>query len=182
MRKAVSTLVMAVMILSSCLAQPIAETPQKAEDQTISAQEFPVELDFTVETTQGQWTLSEALARRDLVFVVIWSEICRWCKVEFPFVVQAYRDYGDKVEFLALTIGAEDTFETAERIAEEYGLPFAVGKDTEDFISRLESRRKPGFAIICGTGEIFWQDTGSRSSQDFYSNAIMNALDRIQKL
>ena len=66
--------------------------------------------DFTVTTPDGtDYTLSELLKEKKAVLLSFWFSSCSWCQAEFPFMEQAYQQYREDVEILALNpIGEGD--------------------------------------------------------------------------
>ena len=68
--------------------------------------------DFTVETIDGgSFTLSEALKDKDLVLINLWATWCGPCRMEFPYMQQAYEQYSDRIAIIALSVEPEDTVE-----------------------------------------------------------------------
>lgn len=59
--------------------------------------------DFTIPTADGgSFTLSEALAEKDMVLLNFWYSTCGPCANEFPFMQAAYEEFSDKAEVIAL--------------------------------------------------------------------------------
>jgi len=59
--------------------------------------------DFTIPTADGSsFTLSEALAEKDMVLLNFWYSTCGPCANEFPFMQAAYEAFSDKAEVIAL--------------------------------------------------------------------------------
>ena len=59
--------------------------------------------DFTITTPDGEkMQLSEILKKKKLVVLNFWYTNCSWCVKEFPVMAEAYNDYKDSVEILAL--------------------------------------------------------------------------------
>ena len=64
--------------------------------------------DFTMTTYDGtSVTLSEVLKEKEMVLINIWATWCGPCRNEFPFLEEAYQQYKDKVEVLALSCRVE---------------------------------------------------------------------------
>ena len=59
--------------------------------------------DFTVTTSDGETiTLSEVLQEKKMVLLNFWYTTCTYCVAEFPFMEQAYQQFKDDVEVIAL--------------------------------------------------------------------------------
>lgn len=59
--------------------------------------------DFTVTTTDGEkLTLSEVLSEKKMVMLNFWYTTCQWCLEEFPVMEEAYQQYKDDIEIIAL--------------------------------------------------------------------------------
>lgn len=87
--------------------------------------------DFTVSTIDGgTFTLSEALAEKDLVLINLWATWCGPCEMEFPYLEEAYEQYEDQVAVIALSVEADDSVEVLTEYAESHGLTFPIGSDT----------------------------------------------------
>ncbi len=104
---------------------------------TVSAQIQSVELgekmeDFTVETANaGTFTLSEELEKHDMVLINLWGIFCGPCRSEMPFMQEAYSEYSDRVSLVALSIDPNDTPDKIVKYADELGLTFPMGSDSE---------------------------------------------------
>ena len=81
--------------------------------------------DFTVTTPDGtQLTLSEILAEKKLVLLNFWYVGCSWCVEEFPYMQQAYEQYGDDVAVIALN--PTDDNSAIRAFQSQYGLSFSM--------------------------------------------------------
>ena len=59
--------------------------------------------DFTVTTPDGEkYQLSELLKEKKMVMLNFWYTNCSWCVKEFPIMAEAYNEYKDDIEILAL--------------------------------------------------------------------------------
>ncbi len=86
--------------------------------------------DFTVTDTQGNtFTLSEALKTHDAVLINFFATWCPPCKMEFPFLNEAYEKYAGRAAFLSLSTYQEDTVEMIEAYRVEHGVSFPMGWD-----------------------------------------------------
>ena len=66
--------------------------------------------DFTVTTIDGEeFTLSKALETHEAVYVNLFATWCSPCRMEFPFMQQAYEEYSGRVAVIVISIEANDT-------------------------------------------------------------------------
>ena len=59
--------------------------------------------DFTLTDVNGDtYTLSELLETKDMVMLNFWFKSCYYCEIEFPHINNAYNNYIDDIEILAI--------------------------------------------------------------------------------
>ena len=59
--------------------------------------------DFTVTSAEGKSiTLSEVLKTKKMVLLNFWYTTCSWCVTEFPLMEQAYQQFKDDIEVIAV--------------------------------------------------------------------------------
>ena len=75
--------------------------------------------DFTVTTYDGgEFSLYEVLEEKDMVLINIWATWCPPCRMEFPFMEEAYQLYKDDVEIIALSCEPSDSDEVLATFTE----------------------------------------------------------------
>ena len=112
---------MIMIILALCAGTASAEEGGDA----FLGKPFP---DFTVTDTDGNtFTLSEVLKDHKAVLINFWATWCEPCANEFPFLNEAYKEYGDRVAFIALSNEQKDTIEKIAEYRKETGLPSPWG-------------------------------------------------------
>ncbi len=122
--KTLLSLVLALAMCLSCIA--FAE-----EAAPVYYQEGDVLPDFTVTTFDGKtFTLSETLKEKEMVLINLWATWCGPCMSEFPYMQEAYAQYSDKVEVIALSVEDADTTDVLKQFAETNGITFLVGSDS----------------------------------------------------
>lgn len=85
--------------------------------------------DFAMQTFSGD-TFRLSDARGKVVIVNFWGSWCEPCKREMPALQAAHEQYGESVVFVG--VGAKrDPVDKAEAFAAEYGVTYAIGRDTE---------------------------------------------------
>jgi len=116
------------LVLALCLAALSA--PAASAESAVYSHLGETLPDFSVATIDGgTFTLSEALAEKDMVLINLWATWCGPCRMEFPYMQQAYELYEDRVAVIALSVEPTDTDEVLAAFAEENGLTFQIGSD-----------------------------------------------------
>ena len=114
----------------SVLLDRSGEAPQEAAVQTTEAAEN-LAPDFTFYDLEGNaHKLSDF--RGKPVILNFWASWCGPCKAEMPDFEEAYKAYGEDVQFLIvnLTDGSSETVETASSYIAEQGYTFPVYYDS----------------------------------------------------
>lgn len=156
--KKLFSIVLAMMLCLSCMA--FAE-----ETAALSYAKGDKIQDFTFTTYDGQEiTLSKVLEEKEAVLINIWATWCGPCRNEFPFLEEAYEQYKDKVEVLALSCEETDDPETLAAFAAEYGLTFKIGQDNVDFLRALGLNSIPTSLVVDRFGTICFVESGSQTS------------------
>ena len=124
--------------------------------------------DFSAETADhGTFTLSEALKDHELVLLNLWASWCGPCMREFPFLEEAYKEYGDRVEILALSVEEQDTLAVIRGVAKDKGLSFPMGRDEgNNLASTFSVSAIPTSILVDRSRTVVWMETGSMSSAE----------------
>ena len=123
--------------------------------------------DFTVQTLDGSFHLSEVLQEKKMVLINFFASWCGPCKMEFPYMEEAYKQYADSVAVLALSVEPNDTTDVLRSYAEENGLSFSVGSDAGAGISaQFDTSAIPVTVVVDRFGQIVLEEAGARSSAD----------------
>ena len=130
--------------------------------------------DFSVQTIDGgTFTLSQALEEKDLVMINLWATWCGPCEMEFPFMEEAYEQYRDKVEIIALSVEPEDTVEVLTAYAEDHGMTFPVGSDTETGLGNIFATEGiPTTLIVDRFGVITFIEVGSQPAASNFTRVF----------
>lgn len=87
--------------------------------------------DFTVTATDGkEYKISELLKTKKAVVVNFWYLNCQPCKMEFPYLQQAYIDYQDEIALVAIN-PYDGTNATVSAYAVENNLTFPMVSDND---------------------------------------------------
>ncbi len=118
--------------------------------------------DFTVTTYDGQTvTLSEVLKEKEAVLINIWATWCGPCRNEFPFMEEAYKQYSDKVEVIALSCEPTDTDDVLATFVAEMGMTFKVAQDTVGMADKFNVSAIPTSVVVDRFGTICFWESGS---------------------
>ena len=126
--------------------------------------------DFTVTAPDGtEYTLSALLAEKEAVVLNFWYLQCGPCKSEFPYLQQAYQQYGDKVEVLALNPVNEDPAEVAA-FQEENGYTFPMMLCDPSWVEAMQLTAYPTTVVIDRFGVITLIHKGSITDAETFEN------------
>ncbi len=165
MKKTLAILALLALVLG---AGPAFAAPEDFEGQVLP--------DFTVTTLDGSaFTLSEALKTHDLVLVNLWATWCGPCRVEFPYLQEAWTEYGDRVDVIALSVERMDTLAVLRRFAEDFGLQFPIGRDEGNLFGALQGYAIPTTLIVDREMRIVRVEIGSKRSKQAFTD-LFDAL------
>ena len=137
--------------------------------------------DFTVKTLDGEdFTLSESLKSHDLVLINFWATWCGPCRMEFPFLQDAWQQYADRIDVIALSVEETDTIKKLQRFAEQNGLTFRIGRDETGIFSRMRGNAIPTTLIVDRDGKIVYVDVGAKVSTDAFTELFDSLLNEVR--
>ncbi len=169
MRKLLALLLVLVMTLGAVHAM--------AEPEAHMGEILP---DFKAATLDGStFTLSESLRNHDLVLINLWATWCGPCRMEFPYLEQAWEQYGSRVDVIALSIEETDTPEVLRSFADEYGMRFAVGRDEANLFDWLGGSAIPTTVIVNKERRIVAVEIGSKPSTKAFTELFDSLLSQI---
>ncbi len=117
--------------------------------------------DFTVMATDGtEHTLSTLLQEKKAVILNFWFEGCMPCKMEFPYLQQAYEAYQDDIQVLAIN-PVDGTNSSIAAYAQEQGLTFPMAVGNSAWISSMGLTAYPTTVVIDRYGMIGMIHRGS---------------------
>lgn len=138
--------------------------------QTENAQKSPAP-DFVMRDASGaELNLSDFEGTP--VVLNFWTSWCAYCKKEMPSLEQAYKDYGDSVQFVILNATANETSRTSgSEYIEESGFAFPVYYDTEgQGVAQYAVRGFPRTVFIDADGYVFYTHVGFISEDDLFES------------
>jgi len=129
--------------------------------------------DFSVTDVNGnEHTLSKLLETKKAVVLNFWFHNCGPCRMEFPHLQEAYAEYSDKLEVIAVN-PMDGTDESISAYAEELGLTFPMATGDSYWLSEMEGRGYPTTVVIDRYGTVGFIHSSAFSS----SEEIMKLFD-----
>ena len=125
--------------------------------------------DFTFSTYDGQpHSFYKLLGEKDAILLNIWASWCGPCRQEFPSMQEAYNEYRDRVEIVALSCEATDTPTNLASFAAENGLTFMIGQAPEELLTSLGVSSIPVSLMIDRYGTICFMEAGAQPNTDSF--------------
>lgn len=124
--------------------------------------------DFSVTDTNGTaHKISELLGEKKAVVLNFWFINCGPCKSEFPYLQQAYEEYSDEIEVLALN-PVDGTDESIAAFGQELGLTFPMSKCGEEWASCFNLTAYPTTVVIDRYGTVAMMHKGSVTDKETF--------------
>ena len=130
-----------------------------------------VMFDFTVTDQNGtDHTLSNLLESKKAVVINLWYTTCAPCKMEFPFLQQAYNEYKDDVALLAIT--PMDEADAIAAFATENGLTIPMAPCEAEWNDWMvaNSYGYPTTIVIDRFGVVSFIHSGSVDNSKIFKN------------
>lgn len=121
--------------------------------------------DFSVTATDGkEYKISELLKTKKAIVLNFWFLNCGPCKIEFPYLQQAYVDYQDRIEVLAIN-SVDGTKEIINDFAKDTQLTFPMVK----YDGSLQFDAFPTTVVIDRYGTICMLHKGMITSKEEFT-------------
>ena len=165
----------------------IVLTSSLIKDEDISTAKLgvgDVMYDFTVTTPDGEkLVLSEILKEKKMVLLNFWYTNCTWCVKEFPVMAEAYNEYKDDIEILALDPMNEGA-DAVKAFKNNNNLPFPMTECPTSWSAVFDIQGYPTSVLIDQYGVICCVESGAITSLRPFISAFehFTAEDYEQKL
>ncbi len=127
--------------------------------------------DFTVTTPAGdKVTLSEVLKEKKMVLLNFWYTTCTWCLEEFPYMEEAYKQYKDNVEIIA--VNPFENNATVQPFQEQHQLSFVMAECPASWSSVFGISGYPTSIAIDRYGVICFIEAGGITSNRPFISAF----------
>ncbi len=131
---------------------------------------------ITVDTVNGERImLSELLQEKDLVVLNFWFINCYYCDLEFPYMSEAYANYKDDVEIIALN--PYDTLTEIEYYRNTKPLPFKVAQCAPSWAYAFGINGYPTSVYIDRYGIISKIEVGAVTSVNGFTSIFESYID-----
>ena len=129
-------------------------------------------MNFSVTAADGTvYVLSELLEQKQAVVLNFWYLQCAPCRMEFPYLQQAYEAYSDKIELLALNPINNDP-EAIEAFRKELGLTFPMAACDPNWEKAMQLSAYPTTVVIDRYGTIALIHTGGIDDAKVFEDAF----------
>ncbi len=154
----------------------IALTAALISQDQIAGKKFDlgdVMFDLTVTDLEGNThQMSQLLEQKDAVLLNFWYMDCVPCRMEFPYLQQAYEANGENIAVLALN-GIDQDAAQLRQFVQENGLTMPVAQVGSDVMDALPITAHPTTIIIDRNGIISLVHVGSIEGADAFGD-VMN--------
>ena len=180
--KQLCAVLLAALIAALCLTGCIAKQSPSTKPETAAPSEtaappetaVPAEKpegeylkDFTVGTIDGKdFTLSKALEDHELVLINLWATWCGPCRMEFPYLQQAWTECADRVAVIALSIEPTDTEDVLREFADENELSFPIGQVGDTGLDRFVTVGIPTTLLVDRNMRVVALEIGAKTSKE----------------
>ena len=124
--------------------------------------------DFTVETTQGVFTVSELLQTKRMVLLNFWATWCGPCRAEFPYMQSSYLNHNGDEEAEIIALSQDDNLASVRAFATENNLTFPMGYDSLGLHSYFSISSIPVTVVVDRYGVFALRHVGSiRDTESF---------------
>lgn len=152
--------------------------------ETASYQLGDVMMDFTFTDMDGkEHTLSQLLQEKKAVLLSFWVLDNNACKMEMPYLQEAYTEYADRAAVLAMNPLQNDP-EKIREFAQQFGLTMPVGACDPSWEDALHILGYPATVVIDRYGTIVLTHVGGFKSATEFKDvlAFFTADDYVQKI
>lgn len=130
--------------------------------------EGSVMCDYTFTDINGNsYTISQLLSEKKAVVLNFWFINCGPCRMEFPYLNEAYNAYKDELEVIAVDC-VGDSKEDITAFAREFGLTFPVAEGDPLWQQAMHIQGYPTTVVIDRFGKIALKHTGYLSSTEAF--------------
>ena len=120
--------------------------------------------DFTLSTLDGQ-EVSLGEMRGQSVLLCFWTTVCGYCRLQMPYLQEAFDQKGEEVRFIAIDIGESEPVVT--QFAHDNGINFTIALDRDGAVGGTYNvRYRPTTFLIDGEGVIRYIKPGPFSSTE----------------
>ena len=123
-----------------------------------------------VDPDGNQITFSEILKTKKAIVLNFWYTTCTYCLQEFPYIQDAYSQYGDNIEVIAINDYADDNNIDVANFKAQYGYTFPMVKDNVGIYDACGFTVAPCTVIIDRYGMITVMEAGAILGTRYWTN------------
>lgn len=128
--------------------------------------------DMSVTTSEGKvYTVSELLKEKKAVVINFWYLNCSPCKMEFPYLQEAYENYKDDIEVIAVN-PVDGTDETIAAFQEQMELTFPMAACDAKWEQYMNLTAYPTTVVVDRYGTIGLIHKGMATSADEFNKVF----------
>ncbi|HYE80159.1 MAG TPA: TlpA disulfide reductase family protein [bacterium] len=143
------------------LTVPEGHPEVPSEDPELQAPADTAPPPFTVTTLDGKRLSSTDLYGTKPVLITIWATWCGPCVAEAPILDELYGEYGDQVQFIAISIDAPSKAAAVKAFPAKHGVDYPIAHDTSGQIGRdFEANAIPLNVLVGADGKVVQRVTG----------------------
>lgn len=113
---------------------------------------------------------SEILKTKKAIVLNFWYTTCTYCLQEFPYIQDAYAQYGDNIEVIAVNDYANDNNGDVKAFKEQYGYTFPMVKDNAGLYNAFGFTVAPCTVVIDRYGMITVMEAGAILGTRYWTN------------
>lgn len=168
------TILAAGLVFSGCKKNGEAEKPEAPKEaQAPASVSSKQAIPFSMRSFDGKEVSLEGFKGKPVV-VNFFASWCGPCQLEAPALRDAWGEFGDRVEFVAVAI--DDSEAGARGFVNEYKLKFTAGLDSTGEIAKAyDIYAIPKTYVIDRTGLVLYEHSGV-ITKDILDAAIKRAL------
>lgn len=123
--------------------------------------------DIKITALNGQEiTLNDYIGKKPL-YVKFWATWCQPCRKQMPHLQNAFEEYGDKIEFIAVNLGINDSLKDIREIQTEFSLTVPIVIDNSGELSQaFEMVGTPYHVLIDLDGNVVFKGHEASSQLD----------------
>lgn len=126
--------------------------------------------DYTLTDVNGvTYSFSEILSEKKALILNFWFINCGPCRMEFPYLEEAYNTYKEDIEVLAINC-VGDSSKDIKAFAQEFGLTFPVIEGDYAWEKAMHIQGYPTTVVIDRFGKITMKHTGYVDSTETFEN------------
>lgn len=120
------------------------------------AEELKVHVgDFSVTTMQGQQFEFDMQALKKPIYIKFWATWCSYCTEEMPHFEQSFQAYQDKMDFVAINVGMNDSLARINKYFERHNFQVPVVFDEYgELVGQFEVKGTPLHVLINKQGKV----------------------------